>query len=69
MQHSKFHDGTFVIHKIMLGKHKYSAWFGRDGIAFSAEMVLDNGNTRSVAQRSRGVWDQLNRIGRRYVKA
>jgi hypothetical protein len=69
IQHSEFHDGCFVLHKIMLNGHKYSAWYGRDGVMFSAELVFQNGNTRNVTERQHEVWKQLTKVGSRYVKA
>jgi hypothetical protein len=64
-----FHDGTFVLHKIELNGHKYSAWFGKDGVAFSAERFSrDNQKTFNVPlNRQTNVADQLTRIGKRYT--
>jgi hypothetical protein len=68
IQHSKFTDGCFVLHKVMLNGHKYSAWYGQDGVLFSAELVFPNGNTRNVdTSRQHEVAKQLTRIGQRYV--
>lgn len=67
IQHSKFDDGTYVLHKIMLNGHKYSCWFGRDGKPFSAERFSRDGlKTYNVPARHREVWSQLERIGRSY---
>ena len=67
IQHNKFQDGCFVLHRIEMNGQKYSAWFGRDGVAFSAELIFPDGNVRNVERRSSGVWAGLNKIGRRYV--
>jgi hypothetical protein len=64
-----FHDGTFVLHKIMLNGHKYSAWFGKDGTVFSAERFSrDNQRAYNVPlTKQTNVADQLTAIGRRYA--
>jgi hypothetical protein len=64
-----FHDGTFVLHKIELNGHKYSAWFGKDGVVFSAERFSrDNQKTFNVPlNRQKNVAEQLTKIGKRYT--
>jgi len=66
IQFSRFSDGCFVLHKIEIGRNKYSAWFGKDGTLFSAELVLQNGNTRDIGERQTEVRRQLQAIGNRY---
>jgi hypothetical protein len=67
IQHSEFHDGSFVLHKVMLNDRKYSAWYGKDGTAKDAELFLPTGHTRTVSENQVNVWNELNTIGRRYV--
>ncbi len=69
IQHHKFVDGCFVLHKVMVNGHKYSCWYGRDGKPFSAERFSrDNQTTYNVPARQHEVWKQLERIGARYVE-
>lgn len=64
-----FTDGTFVLHKIEINGHKYSAWFGKDGVVFSAERISsDNQRTFNVPlNKQKNVAEQLTKIGKRYV--
>ncbi len=64
-----FSDGTFVLHKITLNGHKYSAWYGKDGVVFSAERFSrDNQKTFSVPlSRQKNVAEQLTKVGKRYT--
>jgi hypothetical protein len=61
----RFPTGGFVLHKIMLNGHKYSAWFGEDGTLFDAELVMRNGNVRNVSERQTEIRRQLTVIGKR----
>jgi hypothetical protein len=64
-----FTDGCFVLHKIMLNGHKYSAWFGKDGTVFSAERFNRNNDTafNVPLSRQKNVAEQLTKIGKRYT--
>lgn len=65
-----FNDGTFVLHKIILNGHKYSAWFRKDGTVFDAERSSkDNQKSFNVPlSRQPNIATQLTRIGQRYVR-
>jgi hypothetical protein len=67
IQHSKFPDGSFVLHKVMLGTQKYSAWFHKDGTLKDAERICPDGRTRSIPTAFRHVRYDLGIIGRRYA--
>jgi hypothetical protein len=67
IQHSVFYDGSFVLHKLMLGEHKYSAWFEKNGKLKAAELVFRNGSTRNVGERQVKVRAALAIVGKRYV--
>lgn len=64
-----FQDGSFVLHKIELNGHKYSAWFNKDGTVFSAERFSrDNQKTFHVPlSKQTNVAHELTRIGQRYT--
>ncbi len=67
IQHHTFHDKTFVLHKIELNGHQYSAWYNADGTPFSAELILRSGVVRNVSESHHEVMRQLTVIGKRYV--
>jgi hypothetical protein len=70
MQYREFQDGCFVIHKMMVNGHKYSAWFGTDGKLFSAERFSRDGQTTfNVPFSQHEVIRQLEQLARPYVKA
>lgn len=66
IQHNKFHNGGFVLHKVSVGGKTYSVWYDSDGKPHDAEMKLRDGNTRSVSKRSVNLWAEFQRIGNRY---
>jgi hypothetical protein len=68
IQHSVFHDGSFVLHKVMLNDRKYSVWYGKDGTPKDAELFLPGNHSRTVSKYQTNVWNQLTTIGKRYVK-
>jgi hypothetical protein len=69
MQHHEFHDGTFVIHKVMHNGHKYSVWFSKDGIAHTAERFSkDNQRTYNVPLSQVNVFATFDKIGQHYKK-
>lgn len=70
IQYHKFHDGGFVLHKVVVNGNKYSAWFGADGKIFSAERFSKD-NTKSYhvdTARQHEVARQLEQVARRYTK-
>lgn len=68
IQHNVFHDGSFVLHKVMINGHKYSAWYGKDGTLKDAELFLPTGHTRTVTKSQVNVWRELTSVGERYVE-
>lgn len=67
IQHNTFQDGTFVLHKVEVNGHKYSAWFNKDGNVFSAERVLQNRSANVPLDKQKNVAAQLTKIGKRYA--
>lgn len=68
IQHSEFHDGSFVLHKVMVNGRKYSAWYGKDGTPKDAELFLPGNHSRTVSKCQVKVWNELRTIGKPYVK-
>ncbi len=69
IQYSKFDNGGFVLHRVMINDHKYSAWYNVTGKVLAAERVSsDNRSTGAVPlDRCRLVAMKLARVGARYV--
>jgi hypothetical protein len=66
IQFHSFHDGSFVLHKIMLNGQKYSAWFNADGTFKDGERVLRDGSTRNVSVKHTIIRGELERRARPY---
>jgi len=64
MQHAKFHDGSFVLHKVVVNGHKYSVWFDNFGKPKAAERVKPNGNTVNVSEKCVNLYAEFERIGK-----
>ena len=66
MTRHDYSNGGFVLHRIMVGTIKHSAWFSADGTMLDAEM-------RTKANHSRGIpkntpkWKALAKIGKSNV--
>ena len=69
VQMHRFHNGGFVLHKIMLNGRKYSAWYTANGALLNAERVQGARGTCSVPLSHTGVRKELERIGGYYVRA
>jgi hypothetical protein len=68
IQYSRFQDGGFVLHKIVMNDSRYSAWYSPDGALKDAERISQDGRTTySVPARNRNVRANLERIGRMYA--
>lgn len=66
MHVSRFSNGGFVIHKLILqnSKGRFSAWFDKDGNLLDAEQLVGFSWSRSVAKGGPN-WDRIAAIGRR----
>jgi hypothetical protein len=70
VQFIRFPDGGFVLHKVMIGDVKFSAWYTKEGKLIDCERFSRNGMTTSaVAMRQVNIRAELVRIGSRYVEA
>lgn len=67
IQFSRFDNGGFVLHKIMVKKRKYSAWFSASGKILDAERFSrDNQRVAAVPlDRHRNVVAELVKVGGR----
>ena len=66
IQFSRFSNGNYVLHNVIVNGHKYSVWYGKDGKPFSAERHNRDGNTVTVSSAQRKVWEELEKIGKPY---
>jgi hypothetical protein len=66
MQRFDYYGGGFVLHKIMLGKQKYSARYQADGTLIDCERVT-NGRTANVPLRYSRIRERLQTIGKRNI--
>lgn len=69
---SYFSDDSFVLHKVVINKKSYSAWFLANGTPYDAEVPFTNRyhnlKKRSVPKTHTKIWAALAEIGKRYVK-
>jgi hypothetical protein len=63
MQVAKFHDGGYVVHKIILGGYKgrFSAWFDKSRTLLDAEQLI--GDKSRPVKRNGPAWSEVQRIG------
>lgn len=67
MQHMRFFNGGFVLHKITGNwKGNVSAWFDRDGKLLDAEQILIPFSSSRPIKRDGPMWCELVRLGARY---
>lgn len=67
IQHHKFHDGGYVLHKIEFQGRKFSAWYTSTGELIDAELVMASGETRRVHTRYIVIRAHLTKVGQRYL--
>lgn len=65
MQFQPFTSGGYVLHKVLIGNLKYSAWFNRAGQYIDAERIDSRGRSYPVRTDSTA-HQALQQIGRRY---
>lgn len=65
IQHIPFQNGGFVLHKVMIGNKKYSAWFRHDGSFIDAERI-ESAKSISVPLKHTKVIAELERIAKSY---
>jgi hypothetical protein len=65
MQFASFSSGGFVLHKVIIGRLRYSAWFDSSGKLLDAE-GFDSRNRTHGVKRDGPVWQQLQLIGEGY---
>ena len=70
IQIARFHDGGFVLHKVTSApcEGRCSAWFDAKGGMLDAEQFDSRDRARPV-KRNGPVWQHLQIVGKRYVKA
>ena len=65
IQHSKFNNGGFVLHKIPVNGQTYSAWYDKDGKLLDAERTT-NHKVSHVSVKYTQVRAELQKVGNRY---
>jgi hypothetical protein len=67
MQHERFTDGGYVLHKIAgYWRGTVSAWFDRDGQLLDAEQIPQPFGSSRKIQVDGPMWQEISRIGKRY---
>jgi hypothetical protein len=68
VQLSRFRDGSFVLHRVSAGDHRYSVWYDRSGRLLDCERTT-NHEARAVPAGHVHVRAELEWFGQRYVQA